>query len=208
MNTYTTIYDSSTTSPDWIWLGFLCVLLLVALFVYFYVPYWPHRQKLLNVALLLSFLTGLQYGRDRWMLGKLRSGSCSVVSGHVTNYWTSQDYHVKTDINGRAVKVWYTYEGFRINNVAFSYTIGASTYCFKNGEKPRLSIRDGMTMRIHYYPEPVVGSSPANRIIKLEVPPSDRQPLSFMSIATELSRSIDALQPAENSIPLSKLSTN
>ena len=176
MNNYTTIYDLSTETYSWERWLFFGVLLVAALIGYFFFPDWHYRVKFLGLAALVGFLTGGEYLSMCCTRSKLTSGDYTVVSGPVTNYWTYRDYRTKTDINHETVREWYECEGFQVNSVKFSYIIGNVPACFRNGKKPRLRIYDGLAMRIQYYPDTIIGGSPVNRILKLEINPYSLQP--------------------------------
>ena len=64
----------------------------------------------------------------------------------------------------------YSYEGFWVDTVPFSYFRNVEMPGFTNTAPVQYPIRDGLPVRIHYIPErQITDGSITNRIVKLEV---------------------------------------
>ncbi|WP_128547873.1 hypothetical protein [Larkinella soli] len=166
---YTTVYDISARGyEEWLWAYISAGLALATLIVFLFFRNWQYRYGLLTVAgivILITFVIPFwDYNRLKKMLD---SGDCRKAEGPVTRQWEKKWWDRK---DGKTRS--FHFEGFTVGNVDFGYYIqgGGSAAGFQNNDSVRVPIKEGMFMRVHYYPEPVITNGTVdNRILKIEV---------------------------------------
>lgn len=98
------------------------------------------------------------------LLQALQSGQVRVAEGRVS----SHGVELLTRYDS-ASKRWRRshWEAFRVGDTAFGFTQDASSVGFRNAEEPRIALRDGEWLRLHYV-EDVEGEFAQRRILRLE----------------------------------------
>lgn len=161
---YKTLYDLSAQPSANRGLVLMAIGLVVATMIAFAISRFPFLQySLLSFTVLVSIFGIVMPCWDRHRLkNKLAASSCRVVEGTITNHWENEWYDSDSDSRN-------SYEAFQVGNVSFGYYRSVEMAGFHNQEGNTITIRDGMTVRIHYVPERQLDDgSVQNRIVKLE----------------------------------------
>ncbi|RIV19124.1 hypothetical protein DYU11_26925 [Fibrisoma montanum] len=161
--TYTTIYDlTSQSAISWRSLVLPFGLAVAATVCAYYARSSFSRFGLLGFAIIAVLVAVVIPAWDYYQLSRQKP---RMVEGPVADYqekeWTER-YDGKNHH--------YSYEGFWVNTIAFSYFRNVEMAGFTNTEPVQYPIRDGLPVRIHYIPErQLTDGSVTNRIVKLEV---------------------------------------
>lgn len=98
------------------------------------------------------------------LLEHLQAGRVEIAEGPVASHSVQQiaRYDVQSKRYNRS-----EWEAFLVGATAFGFTRDGSAVGFSNGAEPRLQLRDGEWLRVHYV-EDVAGDFSQRRILRLE----------------------------------------
>lgn len=105
----------------------------------------------------------LRWDHER-LLAHLQAGRVEIAEGLVAAH--SVETIVRYDVQAKRHRR-SEWEAFLVGPTAFGFTRDASAVGFKNGDEPRVPLRDGDWLRIHYV-EDVEGDFSQRRILRLE----------------------------------------
>ncbi len=165
---YTTLFDVSTRPPlDWrsLVLPFGLALLAVLCFAFSRSSSAGRYFLLVFAALAVIVPVALPYWDHSRLTKALTTGQCAVAEGTLTGHWERKWTERRNGKNNRL-----HYEGFRVGAVSFGYYRSRDASDFNNPDN--FLFRDGLPVRIHYFPERQLDDGTVlNRIVKVEVQP-------------------------------------
>ena len=169
---WTTAFDLAAVGyRDGLWFVFGAAVALAGL-----LWVWRARQRGARTgAAWMMFAIGLVAGLGGggvplWdhhrLVAELQGGRAQVAEGAVVSHSVELVRRRRHDSMTRYDS--YTWEAFRVGEVAFGFYRGSSPVGFINGDADRIDLHDGMVVRVHYV-EDVPGDFAQRRIVRLEV---------------------------------------
>jgi hypothetical protein len=117
------------------------------------------------VALVGSLVLGIVGGLTYWDFNRLKQAlvqnKCEVVEGSLQKYWTKTEYSPRIGAS-RVV------EGFQVAGIEFLHTVDHSAAGFTNSQNPKVTLRDGLPVRVHFIRDPI-SEGKEIRILRFEI---------------------------------------